>query len=310
MDRAKALEALDKIQISAERGVGGYDDYEIVKRYITQTAFLILTDAKDELLPCPFCGEQPELWDGRGIQADLTCGGCGYASVGIQVIDVLSYEERYNPENDFIERTLSYPQNVIDRVNKALFVAWNYRTPLLARPAKTTGAIPDGWVLAPIKPTEEMYKNLHTTPISVVKGMTSYLGKTAIDAIYKAVIAAAPQPPSEEIGNTQLTKKENVSYVSKAIDRMLSLVPDEISVIGTLVGLRDFADRPDYCPKVMKSKLSECIDNLQKLYHEQPIEGLSDALSRADLWQPMSNQVLADYNLYIEAARRELKRGG
>lgn len=42
---------------------------------------------------------------------------------------------------------------------------------------------------------------------------------------------------------------------------------DEIKIATVLVGLRDFADRPDYCPKVMKEKLSECIKDLQALYH-------------------------------------------
>jgi hypothetical protein len=49
----------------------------------------------NELKPCPFCGGAPEFWDGLGTQADLSCTNCAAASVHMQVVDCLTYDERF-----------------------------------------------------------------------------------------------------------------------------------------------------------------------------------------------------------------------
>ena len=55
------------------------------------------------------------------------------------------------------------------------------------------------------------------------------------------------------------------------IEKLMSSDSDEIKIATVLVGLRDFSDRSDYCPKAMKEKLSECIKDLQTLYHANTI---------------------------------------
>lgn len=135
--------------------------------------------------------------------------------------------------------------------------------------------------------------------------------------IYKAMLATAPKPESlytsTELKDTKsdvCIHPEQDALMNKAIDRMKSLVPDEISVIGVLVGLRDFVDRPDYCPKVMKEKLSECIDSLQKLYHEpaETVEGLAGAL---EYWDEQGSLARAgDREIIFKAARLWLRKQG
>lgn len=63
--------------------------------------------------------------------------------------------------------------------------------------------------------------------------------------------------------------KPDVQFIT--VGKIMSSDNDEIKIASVLVGLRDFADRPDYCPKVMKGKLSECIKGLQALYHKNDV---------------------------------------
>lgn len=78
------------------------------------------------LLPCPLCGAQPEFWNGAGTQADLSCTGCGYASVSVQVSDMFDYDDdrRFAPME---KNTYQNRQDIIDFVNAELTEIWNGR---------------------------------------------------------------------------------------------------------------------------------------------------------------------------------------
>ena len=90
----------------------------------------------EKLKPCPFCGSEPKFWDGLGTQADLTCDGCGVASVNMQVSDCLTQDERYgyngNAQPGFAwvgEPQFRYEEKAIERVNGIMTRIWNTRAP-------------------------------------------------------------------------------------------------------------------------------------------------------------------------------------
>lgn len=89
----------------------------------------IAENASVELLPCRKCGSTNiSLWDGLGTQAEMSCEECGEEE-GIQVTDILSYEERFAPGNEFSMEKLSYPQSIVEKAKKELVKEWNTRAP-------------------------------------------------------------------------------------------------------------------------------------------------------------------------------------
>lgn len=81
----------------------------------------------DGLLPCRKCGSTDvDMWHGQGTQADLVCNECGQ-SEDVQVSDLLEYEERYAPGNEFSMKTLSYPLHVVEKTKQHLIEEWNKR---------------------------------------------------------------------------------------------------------------------------------------------------------------------------------------
>lgn len=85
------------------------------------------TQLIDGLLSCRKCGSTDiEMWHGQGTQADLCCNECGQ-SEDVQVSDLLEYEERYAPGNEFNMETLSYPPSIVDKAKRYLIEEWNKR---------------------------------------------------------------------------------------------------------------------------------------------------------------------------------------
>lgn len=74
------------------------------------------------ILPCPFCGEMPELPDGIGTQYDIECD-CGKSKSCVQISDLMTIEERV--EDEFIE--YRYGEEYINRAKNFTIEEWNKR---------------------------------------------------------------------------------------------------------------------------------------------------------------------------------------
>lgn len=88
-----------------------------------------------ELLPCPFCGDRPELPSGEGTQYEIECSGCGQAMASVQICDLMSVEER--AADSFTN--YRYADEFVERAKKQAIESWNTR----AAPATVQG---DGWI--------------------------------------------------------------------------------------------------------------------------------------------------------------------
>lgn len=77
----------------------------------------------EELKPCPFCGETPDLPSGDGTYYVIECGECGGAVVGIQISDLMTIEERQSdPVTDY-----RYAEQFIERAKAKATELWNTR---------------------------------------------------------------------------------------------------------------------------------------------------------------------------------------
>ena len=78
----------------------------------------------EELKPCPFCGEIPELPDGSGTQYEIYCD-CGKAMSGVQISDLMTTDERM--KEIMAPPKYRYSQGIIDRARDEAIKAWNTR---------------------------------------------------------------------------------------------------------------------------------------------------------------------------------------
>ena len=127
-----------------------------------------------ELLPCPFCG-------GEALPtAHLTynwfapvCGRCNARGPSVKI------------ERD------SDPQEMRNLMNQA-DENWNRR----ASPASA----PEGWKLVPVEPTEEMVNAFKSADLTELRryGVTISRLLVRFTQNYRALLAAAPNPPSTE----------------------------------------------------------------------------------------------------------------
>lgn len=77
------------------------------------------------MLPCPFCGELPEVdaaEDNYGTWYEFACD-CGLASSGVQISDLMTIEER--AEDEFIND--SYQLKYRERARDYCIKQWNTR---------------------------------------------------------------------------------------------------------------------------------------------------------------------------------------
>jgi Lar family restriction alleviation protein len=77
-----------------------------------------------KLKPCPFCGQTPELPDGKGTQYEIFCD-CGMAMSRVQICDLMTIEERI--EHPFSMRSLSYKGKFVERAKQEAIKQWNTR---------------------------------------------------------------------------------------------------------------------------------------------------------------------------------------
>jgi len=78
---------------------------------------------KDDMIPCPFCGEIPELPDGNGTQYEIYCD-CGHAMSTVQISDLMTNIERR--KDDFVN--CRYQEKYIDRARDEAIWWWNKRS--------------------------------------------------------------------------------------------------------------------------------------------------------------------------------------
>lgn len=91
----------------------------------------------NELKPCPFCGDVPELPSGDGTQYEIECGGCGQAMASVQICDLMTYEERASASFT----TYRYGEEFVERAKAEAIANWNLRT----QPAEAEGAEVVAW---------------------------------------------------------------------------------------------------------------------------------------------------------------------
>ncbi|MDN4147593.1 Lar family restriction alleviation protein [Pseudomonas tohonis] len=91
----------------------------------------------EELKPCPFCGETPDLPSGDGTQYEIECGSCGMAMASVQISDFMTIEERKaDPFTNY-----RYAEQFIDRAKAEAINQWNTRaTPPAAQLQGERGA--------------------------------------------------------------------------------------------------------------------------------------------------------------------------
>lgn len=77
----------------------------------------------EELKPCPFCGDIPELPSGDGTQYEIECGGCGQAMTSVQICDLMAIEER----TDDSFKDYRYAEPFVERAKHAAIARWNER---------------------------------------------------------------------------------------------------------------------------------------------------------------------------------------
>ena len=76
----------------------------------------------EKILPCPFCGEVPELPDGMGTQYEMECD-CGMARSCVQISDLMTIEERIAESFD----NYRYGDEYIKRARDFVIKQWNTR---------------------------------------------------------------------------------------------------------------------------------------------------------------------------------------
>ena len=118
------------------------------------------------LLPCPFCGGEAEIWRASADPKRPAWVGCmGRCAV-------------------LVSREYETTEEAI--------AAWNRRTP---------PAVPDGWVMVPREPTDEMTDKGESALIAgpLEKEFKDAPSATwaAAKACYRAMISAAPAAPTE-----------------------------------------------------------------------------------------------------------------
>lgn len=179
-----------------------------------------MTLDKEALAPCPFCGGKPELDQisdyasgadmgqpgcsgGYITRERVLCRKCGAAHEVPHNFGGVHWNTRLTAAGHIPEKgwVLVRPDSIKCLVTKNPFGSdtWpeglecpcaNCQAMLAAIAAvKSCAAVPEGWKLVPIKPTQAM---IETGQQFVTRHTIDVVGR------WKAMLAAAPSPPSQE----------------------------------------------------------------------------------------------------------------
>ena len=88
--------------------------------------------SNETLLPCPFCGEVPELPEGVGTQYEMYCA-CGMAQSCVQICDLMTLEERLT---GWIDEASNYADQYVERARVECIKNWNRRADRIERAAQ------------------------------------------------------------------------------------------------------------------------------------------------------------------------------
>lgn len=85
--------------------------------------------ANTELLPCPFCGEQPVIEYLNGSCLDYGCHDCCMSTDSIQICDLMTIDERLAERELSQKNAYRHEQKFVDRAIAEAKKKWNNRAP-------------------------------------------------------------------------------------------------------------------------------------------------------------------------------------
>lgn len=175
----------------------------------------------------PAVPEEPAKHDPRKLQLQglvLALARCAFVR---PVTESMMYQlERLiafcfdNGEEDFARKLVLLQRGVLNPRRRSVLVPSGDSSPSpLTRPA-----VPEGWKLVPVEPTEDM--------IEAAESDRAYYGSRFGNA-YRAMLAAAPQPEADDLEIKNASLESEVFHLSTLCDEQRQLLADVEKEFGT-----------------------------------------------------------------------------